>query len=374
MRFTTIAWRNLLRRPARTLLTVVGLAIAVAAVVALVGISDGFERSYVNLLHDRQVELIVQRASGGNNLNRLLDPSLRKSLQGLPEVNEVFPSQMDVTSFPDYDLSAVITIGWEPGSRLMNRLSIASGRTLRPGDRDKAIIGAVLAANMGKKPGDKLTMYGESIEIVGVFDSHSVFENGSIFMPIDELQRLMSTRLVTAYSVSVARPDDPAEVSVVARQIERMDPTLAALPVADFVDNIQQIRLARGVAWVVSAIALMIGAIGMLNTMVMSVAERAREIGTLRAIGWTKRRVMSIILCESILLSIGGAALGTLTAIGLTKFLSNFRLTSGVIAGQIAPAVILQGLLVAILIGISGAAYPAFWGASQRPTDAMRRK
>ncbi|HEV3415331.1 MAG TPA: ABC transporter permease, partial [Pirellulales bacterium] len=243
MRFTTIAWRNLLRRPTRTLLTLVGLAIAVAAVVALVGISDGFERSYVNLLHDRQVELIVQRASGGNNLNRLLDPSLRKSLQGLPEVNEVFPSQMDVTSFPDYDLSAVITIGWEPGSRLMNRLAINSGRTLRFGDRDKAIIGAVLAANMGKKPGDKLTMYGESIEIVGVFDSHSVFENGSIFMPIDELQRLMSTRLVTAFSVSVARPDDPAEVSDVARQIERMDPTLAAMPVADFVDNIQQIRL-----------------------------------------------------------------------------------------------------------------------------------
>ncbi|HEV2970381.1 MAG TPA: ABC transporter permease [Pirellulales bacterium] len=374
MRFTTIAWRNLLRRPTRTLLTVVGLAIAVAAVVALVGISDGFERSYVNLLHDRQVELIVQRASGGNNLNRLLDPSLRKSLQGLAEVNEVFPSQMDVTSFPDYDLSAVITIGWEPGSRLMNRLAITSGRTLRPGDHAKAIIGAVLAANMNKKPGEKLTMYGEEIEIVGVFDSHSVFENGSVFMPIGELQRLMSTRLVTAFSVSVNRPDDPAEVSDVARRIERMDPTLAALPVADFVDNIQQIRLARGVAWAVSAIALVIGAIGMLNTMVMSVAERVREIGTLRAIGWTKRRVMSIILCESILLSIGAAALGTLTAIGLTKFLSGFRLTSGVIAGQIAPAVILQGLLVAILIGISGAAYPAFWGASQRPTDAMRRK
>src|SRR5258708_6571296 len=119
MRFTTIAWRNLLRRPTRTLLTVVGLAIAVAAVVSLVGISDGFERSYVDLLHDRQVELIVQRASSGNNLNRLLDPNLRESLAELPAINEVFPSQMDVTSFPEYDLSWVITVGWEPGSRLM---------------------------------------------------------------------------------------------------------------------------------------------------------------------------------------------------------------------------------------------------------------
>jgi putative ABC transport system permease protein len=112
----------------------------------------------------------------------------------------------------------------------------------------------------------------------------------------------------------------------------------------------------------------------MLNTMVMSVAERVREIGTLRAIGWPKRRVMSIIFCESILLSSGGAALGTIAAIGLTKFLSGFHITSGLIQGQIAPVVMVQGVLVAILVGVSGAAYPAFWGASQPPTEAMRRK
>jgi putative ABC transport system permease protein len=84
--------------------------------------------------------------------------------------------------------------------------------------------------------------------------------------------------------------------------------------------------------------------------------------------------VMSIIFCESILLSIGGAALGTVAAIGLTKFLSGFHLTSGVIQGRIAPYVMVQGVLVAVLIGVSGAAFPAFWGASQAPTEAMRRK
>ena len=132
--------------------------------------------------------------------------------------------------------------------------------------------------------------------------------------------------------------------------------------------------MARAVAGAVSAIALVIGAIGMLNTMVMSVAERIREIGTLRAIGWTKRRVMRVIFFESVLLSVGGAALGTLAAMGLTKYLSNFRLTSGYIEGEIAPAVLLQGLLVAILVCVGGAAYPAFWGASQPPIEALRRK
>jgi putative ABC transport system permease protein len=281
---------------------------------------------------------------------------------------------MDVISLSDYDLSAVIVVGWEPGSRLMNRLEITAGQSLAPGDHKQAIIGRTLAANTSLKVGDKFPMYGERVEVKGIYDGHNVFENGGLFVPLDDLQRMMDTKLVTVFSVSLEHPGDPAEMAAVERRIEEMDSSLVAQPAADFVNNIQQIKLARGVAWAVSAIAVVIGAIGMLNTMVMSVAERVREIGTLRAIGWTKRRVMSIIFCESILLSVGGAALGTIAAIGVTRFLSGFHVTSGLIQGRIAPYVMVQGVLVAILIGMSGAVFPAVWGASQAPTEAMRRK
>ena len=291
-------------------------------------------------------------------------------------MKEAFPGLMDLVSFPEYGLASVITVGWEPGSRLVKRLKIipGRGRALRPGDRNKLILGKVLAANTGKNAGDTLTIYGERFTVVGVFDSHTVFENGSIFMPLRELQRLMDTRMVTAFSIGLDHPGNAAEAGQVERAIAALDPSLAAYTAANFVDSIDEIKLARSAAWAISAIAILIGAIGMANTMIMSVAERVREIGTLRAIGWTKRRVMSIIFCESLLLSLGGAALGTLAAIGLTRFLSGFPLTSGVIQGQIAPAIMLEGVLVAILVGISGAAYPAFWGASMSPTEAMRRK
>ncbi len=374
MRFTTIAWRNLLRRPTRTLLTVGGLGVAVAAVVALVGIADGFERTFVDLYHDRQVELIVQRATNASDLNGQIDPARRGKIQEIPGVKEVFPGLMDVISLVDYDLTHVIVVGWEPGSRQMKRLEIMAGQSLTPGDHGKAIIGKTLAANTGFKVGDKLPMYGERVEVKGIYDGHNVFENGGLFVPLDDLQRMMDTKLVTVFSISLEHPDDPAELAAVKRRVEKMDRSLLAQPVTDFVGNVGQIKLARVVAWAVSAIAVIIGAIGMLNTMVMSVAERVREIGALRAIGWTKGRVMSIIFCESILLSVGGAALGTVAAIGLTKFLSGFHVTSGVIQGQIAPPVMAEGFLVAILVGVSGAAFPAFWGASLSPAEAMRRK
>jgi len=374
MRFVTIAWRNLFRRPLRTCLTVCGLSVAVAAVVALVGISDGFQRSYIDLLSARHVDLIVQRVGTGIRLNRLLNPKLRGPLLALPGVHEVLPAQLDMVSMPEFDLSSVIAIGWETDSRLLKRLHFIAGRTLAAGDRRHAVIGKVLADNTGRKPGDKLPLYGDEVEIVGVFESPSVYENGALIMPLAEMQRLMDTKLITAFSISVEHPEDSDAIHAVAREIEALDPTLSALPIADFVGTIREMALARAVAWAVSAIALLVGIIGMLNTMAMSVAERVCEIGVLRAIGWKKQRVVTIILGESLLLSLAAAAVGTLTAIALTRFLSTLPQTSGLIRAGVAPAVMLEGLLVALLVGLGGALYPAFWAARLAPTDAMRHK
>ena len=77
----------------------------------------------------------------------------------------------------------------------------------------------------------------------------------------------------------------------------------------------------------------------MLNTMIMSVFERTKEIGTLRAIGWKRRRVVQMVLGESVMLSIGGAILGSVVGVLLVKFLSHLPNTAGVITGKIDPPV-----------------------------------
>jgi len=172
-----------------------------------------------------------------------------------------------------------------------------------------------------------------------------------------------------------ANPEQKAAiVAAVRKQIDAIDKSVAAVPTDEFIDSVGPIRLSRAVAWVTSAIALLIGGIGMLNTMVMSVYERIREIGTLRAIGWKKIRVIRMILVESLLLSIAGGAVGAIAAVGLTHALSHFPETAGLIQGDVAPHVILEGFLLAIAIGIGGAIYPAFWGANLQPVEAMRRK
>jgi putative ABC transport system permease protein len=141
-----------------------------------------------------------------------------------------------------------------------------------------------------------------------------------------------------------------------------------------FVGSVSHIKVSRAMAWMTSGIALVIGAIGMLNTMAMAVHERIKEIGTLRAMGWKKGRVVQMILGESLLLSLIGAVCGSVYAVVITRYFSTFPATAGFVDGYIAPQFIALGFLMAIVVGVLGAAYPAWWGASLSPIEALRRK
>jgi putative ABC transport system permease protein len=382
MQFFGFVWKNLLRRPTRSALTVLGLGVAVAAVVALVGISDSFSRQFKELYARRGVDLVVQRVGSKTELNNGLPDSMEDQIRKLPGVSEVTGGLMDVVSFPEQDIPNVIINGWAPGSPLFDELKIRpGGRMLHRGDHHKVLLGSLLAGNLGAKVGGTIPLYGENVQVVGIFDSNEVYESGSIVALLADMQQFMNRpHQVTGFMVRSANPGDAtpeqkkALLAELRTRIEALDSSVAAVPTDEFIDSVGPIRLSRAVAWATSAIALLIGAIGMLNTMVMSVYERIREIGTLRAIGWKKIRVMRMILVESLLLSVAGGAVGAIAAVGLTHVLSHFRETAGFIQGEVAPAVILQGFLLAVAIGIGGAIYPAYWGANLRPVEAMRRK
>ncbi len=379
MRFLAFIWRNLLRRPVRSLLTIVGLSVAVAAVVALVGISDGFSRQFQELYEHRGIDIVVQRVGSSAELNNSLPEDFGEQIQRLPHVKEVMAGLMDVVSFPDYDLMAVIINGWPPGSPLFKDRDLISGRFPVAGDHHKVIIGEKLVATLHKKVGDTIRIYDTDVEVIGTFRSTSVFENGSIATLLSDMQEFMNrphqvTGFIVQTDFSKDAPGRRDEIAALGKQIETLGEGIAAVPTNQFIENVDLIKLAKAVAWVTSAIALAIGAIGMLNTMVMSVYERVREIGTLRAMGWRKMRVMSMILGESVFLSFGGAIIGSLAAVLLTRLLSHMPITSGLIQGKIAPVIFVEGFLLAMLVGFAGALYPAYWGANLRPIEAMRKK
>ena len=141
---------------------------------------------------------------------------------------------------------------------------------------------------------------------------------------------------VTGYAIVVDHPENPAEVERIRAAIAALGPNIDAKTAADSVTSTTEIRFIRAMSVITSIIAIVIGAVGMLNTMVMSVFERTREIGILRAIGWGRWRVVQMILMESVLLSFSGGIVGTAAAVTLTPILGKHPAVAGLINANIA--------------------------------------
>src|SRR4051794_37533872 len=150
MRFTTIILKNMLRRGVRTVLTVLGLGIGIAAVVALLGIAWGFESSFMKLYSAKAIDLVIVKAGVSDRLTSNLDASVGDRIARVEGVRAVAGSLMDVVSFEEANLVSVLCNGWDPRSLLFRGIRQLKGRSLEPADRGGkvAILGRVLAMNL----------------------------------------------------------------------------------------------------------------------------------------------------------------------------------------------------------------------------------
>ncbi|WP_406700283.1 ABC transporter permease [Singulisphaera sp. Ch08] len=374
MRFTTLIAKNLVRRGVRTILTIVGLSIGIAAVVAMLGIAWGFERSFLAINEAKGIDLMVVRAGVSDKLTSSLDESLAGDLQRIPGVREVAGSYMDVVSFEDANLVSVLVNGWEPGSILFRGIRILKGRALAKGDGRATVLGRVLAINLGKSVGDSLNVAGEKFEVVGIFESDSLFENGGLIVPRSVLQKMMGREGNVTGFVVMATPNDRGSLETLRKRIEATIPGVAAVPSRDYVQGDIRIRMVKAMAWTTSAIALVLGSIGVLNTMMMTVFERTVEIGLLRALGWRRKRVLALILGEALALGVAGAILGVILGYLEIQILSRMPTASGFVSSDFPPAVIGVGLTLGVGLSLLGGVYPALRGAAMQPTEALRHE
>ena len=370
MGFFTFIARNILGRPTRTVLTVVGLGVGIAAVMMLTGISRGFERAMTAIYEARGIDLIVVRAGISDQLSSNLDERLGETIRGVPGVEAVAPSLMDAVSFEEADLASVLANGWEPGGLLMQGLRILDGRMLQEGDARRVMLGRVLALNLGKKVGDAVNIAGEEFEVVGVYESESLFENGGLVVPLRELQRMMGREgMVTGLVVAAGPGVDPKSLG---ETIESRVQGVAAVPARDYVQSNVQLRLARSMAGATTAVALVLGSVGLLNTMAMAVFERTGEIGLLRALGWKRRRVIALLMGEAAAIGLLGAVAGCVLAVAGMRALMLWPTARGFIDPNLAPAAFGIGLGMGALLGVLGGLYPAFRASRLEPTEALR--
>ena len=369
------AWKNLRRRPVRSGLTMLGVAVAVGAVVALVGLAGSFEQALLDLFQRRGVDLVVVRRGGLQQMNSILDENLVDRIRQIPGVRAVSPGLLQPLSFPDLDIFGVVARGMPPDSFLLKDLKIIEGRLFGPEDRQVVVLGSALAASLGKRVGDRMELApGHWFTILGVYESENLLENGTMIVPLPDLQQMMDLQgKVTAFNV-VADLHTPEELSSLKAQIEALAPYLKAQTLRENVASSVELQLAKAAAWLTSAVALLLGGLGMINTMLTAVFERTRELALLRAVGWRRSRLMRLVLLEAVLLALAGAVVGIVLGWGLMQLLSRIPAAGRMVAGQVPPTVVLKGFGLALGGGVLGGLYPAYRAAKLLPTEGLRHE
>ena len=371
MSFFRIALKNLLRRPLRTALTLCGVGVGIAAFVALVGFSRSFEEQWLKLYESSGTDLAVVQKTF---LNTFVDESVGEKLRSLPAVAVADPmivNLMDLTP----EVNALV-FGWPANSFEMEGLTLLEGRRFRD-DQPEVMLGEMLAENLGKKAGDFMDIQGASFQVVGVYRGGSALEAGAAVLPLRQLQKLSDLGgKVTAFHVHLRKDSqgelDPQRVLEARAAIEAALPGLKAVPAITRARNNQLVALARSMAWGTSLIALFIGALGIANTMAMSVYERTREIGILRALGWKRRKVLILIQLEAAILGLGGGLFGIAFGWSALQLLAALPQTASIVSASLPILVLPEALGIAVLAGLIAGALPAWRAAQLSPVEALR--
>jgi putative ABC transport system permease protein len=369
--FAGFAWKNLGRRRLRTLLTLGGVAMAIGAFVGLVGFSRAFEREWMRIYSASGIDIAVIQQTF---LNTTIPESAAEKVRALSMVAHATPmiyNLMDLTQ----DVNALV-YGWKADSFEFESLHMLSGRPFRDG-HPEVILGDLLASNLNKHPGDTLQLQGSSFTVVGIYHGSSALEAAAVIMPLDQLQQLSSLQGKVSTIHVQLRPAPAGESSdayfkQAEEQIQAALPGLRAVPAAERAGNNQLVRLADASAWGTSSIALLIGILGIANTMAMSVFERTREIGILRALGWKRGQVLLLIQMEAGVLGMGGGILGIFVGWGALRVLAALPQTASLVSASLPLSLLPQAMGIAILAGLAAGAFPAWRGARLSPVEALR--
>lgn len=366
----TLAFAALLRRPLRSALTALGIAIAIASTVIFLSLGEGMRQAF------------AQELSGvGPDLQISFGNFTTNQFGGTPELPLSYQAEL-LASAERYGIVGVMPLlihvrsGLTPASAVVFQglpaevdvgeiyldYRLLAGRALEAGDAGayRAVVGALVAERNEVSVGDSYRLNPRaSFEVVGIASAAGGLLDGTILVPIDTLQAAIGTD--DRVSFLVAQLDDPTRAAKVAAQIGEDYPELGVQTRAEFLDIIERgIAVANVVQLGISAIALIVGAIAVVNTMLMSVFERTREFGVVRAVGARPRFLFGLVLLEAVVLSLIGAvlgvSLGVLGSWGVNVLSLNLI---DITVAAITPRLVLFAVALAAAMGLMAGIVPA---------------
>ncbi len=397
------AWLNLLTRPLRTFLALVGLSVPILGVLGLFCVSDGLRNLVGNTL-DKIKGVMVLRENVPTPVFSSLPASFGDRLWAIPGVRAVAPEVWGLsppvgnvslipkaigffTQNPEKRLQGILdaTIiqgqdiaAHKPLNSAVYPSALKEGRYLTVDDVNsyRIVISRKIAkeqkdaSGQPKKVGDELKIGAQAFTIIGIYETGSFLLDPVIVMDINTARKVLnvSPDKVSSYYVEATNPH---EIDEVAKRIETAIPELDARSMGEFAANFGNVmgQLDMFLLMTVS-LALVVGVVGIINTMLMSTTERFVEFGVLRTNGWSRGNVLSLVTIESAYLGLLSGVVGCLAAFGLIQVANQFL--GGGLSLRFSPSLVGLGLGLSVVMGTLGGLYPAWKASRLVPMDAIR--
>jgi putative ABC transport system permease protein len=383
--------RNLRIRWVTTLMTSLFTGLLVCASVLVFGLVDGLMHTFT--VSADELKLIVLRKWTDNDISSTIEGETARKLRNLEGI------ALDSTTGSPLWSAEMVTIQTKPrrgdvidvnlivrglessGRALRPGFRIVEGRDLRPGTNEAITSRSIAGRFQNCGLGESLSINGTPFQIVGLFEASGSTAESEVWTDATNLRSALK-RTSENFSIVMLQAANRQARDQIVQRIQKSDDEFQDLDAKDEKEYYQsQLSAMNYIRWMgyILAVFLSLGAsFGAANTMYSAVATRSREIGTLRALGFSRRSVLTSFLLESIVLCLIGGVLGCLATVpfnGLSSGTQNVLTFSEVtFSFQFGPRVLLQGILLAAVMGILGGLAPAIRAVRMTVVQALRER
>jgi putative ABC transport system permease protein len=394
-----LAANNLRRRKLRSWLTMIGIFIGIAAVVALISLGQGLQNAITEQFEQLGSDKIIIQPRGmgppgtaGPSLILTSDDlDFIENINGVEYASGFLIKQGQATFKGEAGIGFATGITTEDFERMEDEglLALEDGRILKDGDKYKVVVGYnhiykdTWEKNM--QIGSTIEIEGHDFKVVGVMEKiGNPIDDNTLYLPKETLKEILDIEdEESQIIVKVEKGSDPEEVAdTIERKLrnfrdEKEDQeTFAVTTSEQLLESFQNIfGVVQAVLVGIAAISLIVGGIGIMNTMYTSVIERTKEIGTMKAVGAKNSDILLIFLFEAGLLGLVGGLIGIVIGIGLSKgaeYFATISLGTDLLQADTSMTLIFGALAFSFIVGALSGVLPAMQASKLKPAHALR--
>ena len=397
-----LGYRNVKQRKLRSWLTMIGIFIGIAAVVALISLSQGLQdavaQQFVQLGTDK---LIVQAAGGGfgppgAGVSEPLTEAHEKAISKTKGVDLAIGRlirtvKLEFKGETKFSFAVSMPEGTEERELAIeaNNYQLKQGRFFEQDDALEVVLGNDFAKDFFDRPlelRNRVTIQNKVFKVSGILKkSGNPQQDSTLILPEGSLRNILNIENeFDIIPIKVKTGEDPFIVGEnvekqlrKSRNVEEGKENFIVETPQQLIGTLNNILLViQGVLVGIAGISLIVGGIGIMNTMYTSVLERTKEIGIMKALGAKNKTIQFLFLVESGILGLFGGLIGVSLGVGISKFVEfvTFKVyESALIQASVSPYLILSALLFAFLVGAGSGVFPAKQAANLKPVEALRQ-